>query len=80
MTEHLSATEVHGVGSCEFPALVEAIGCFGEETEVLVLAVEGYVVGTPTFLIGSQGTIGEASGGSTVNAEMPRYEAVVLVF
>ena len=44
----------------------------------MMLAVERTVVGAPTFLIGSQCTVGEARGGSTVNAEMPRYEAVVV--
>ena len=43
-----------------------------------MLAVERTVVGAPTFLICSQGTVGEARCGSTVNAEMPRYEAVVV--
>ena len=44
----------------------------------MVLAVERTVVGAPTLLICSQGTVGEARCGSAVNAEMPRYEAVVV--
>ena len=43
-----------------------------------MLAVEGNVVGAPTFLIGGESAVGEARGGRAVDAQMPCYEAVVV--